>query len=121
LRYFAGAVAFGFAAVWTIQSLAAAFVCLLSAAVGYGVVFVAEHVRAKRAVRAGSPGVSRSNTLSPPSRTAQIQDFPLRADDLNHDLGHVYEPSPTTPPPAAETEYGWPLNDATATPSDTSR
>ena len=53
LRYFGGALAFGFAAVWVMASLAAALVCLLSAVLAYGVVWVAERMHAKR-TRQGS-------------------------------------------------------------------
>ena len=91
-RYFGGAVAFGFAAVWIMASLTAALVCLLSAVVGYGVAFVAERRRA--------PSVEKSTHW---------------ADALNSDLGHIYEPAATTSPLSAEAAYGWPLDDTVAT------
>ena len=103
LRYFGGAVAFGFAAVWIMASLAAALVCLLSAAVGYGVVLAVERARAKRAL----------------TRTREVEDFHLRADELNHDLGHVYAPKVAAPPSAAETRYGWPREDDPAPAGET--
>jgi hypothetical protein len=72
LRYFGGAVAFGFAAVWITWSLAAALVCLLSAAAGYGAVFVAQCARGKLAAAASSP--------TPASRTPEAEDLSLQAD-----------------------------------------
>lgn len=100
-RYFVGAVAFGFAAVWIMATLAGALVCLLAALVGYGVVLVAERARAKRATRASSLGVSSTGDLS------------LWADALHSDLGHIYEPA-MTPAPLRDAEYGWPVIDETA-------
>lgn len=107
LRYFGGAVAFGFAAVWIMWSLAAALVCLLSAAAGYGAVFVAQCARGRLAARASSP--------TPGSRTPEAEDLSLQADELNQDLGHVYEPTVTTRRPATQSPSG----DDAATPSET--
>jgi hypothetical protein len=60
-------------------------------------VFVAERARA-------NPG-----TLRLASRAPEVGDLPLQAEELNHDLGHVYEPSDDASSPlAAEVEYGWP-------------
>ena len=81
LRYFGGAVAFGFAAVWITWSLAAALVCLLSAAAGYGAFFMAQCARGKLAAAASSP--------TPASRTPEAEDLSLQADELNQDLGHT--------------------------------
>ena len=101
-RYFVGAVAFGFAAVWIMATLAGALVCLSAAIVGYGVVLAAERVRAKRATRASGPGISMPTS-----------DLSLWADALHSDLGHIYEPA-KTPAPLREAEYGWPVIDETA-------
>jgi hypothetical protein len=109
LRYFGGAVAFGFAAVWITWSLAAALVCLLSAAAGYGAVFVAQCARGKLAARPSMPTLAR--------RTPEAEDLSLRADALNQDLGHVYEPTVTTHRPATQSP---PVDDA-ASPSETPR
>jgi hypothetical protein len=95
LRYFGGAVAFGFAAVWIMQSLAAALVCVLAAVAGYGAVFAAQRARAKLAVRAD--GDSTASSPLPPGRTTEAGDLSLRADQLNDDLGHLYDPAETTP------------------------
>jgi hypothetical protein len=97
LRYFGGAVAFGFAAVWIMWSFTAALICLLSAGAGYGAIAVAERARAKLAARADGPGISTPSTLS---RTPDAVDLSVRANELNHDLGHVYEPTAEMPPPA---------------------
>lgn len=118
LRYFGGAMAFGFAAVWIMASLAAALVCLLSAVLGYGVVLAAERTRARLAGRGNSPGISTPSTLAPPIRTGELKDIPQWADVLNSDLGHIYEPAATTSPLARETEYGWPLDEDRAAPSE---
>lgn len=108
LRYFGGAVAFGFAAVWIMWSLAAALICLLAAAVGYGAGLAAEHLRAKLAARAENPGISIPSTLSSPGRTPAANRMSRKADELNHDLGHLYEPPTTAPPSAAEDPTGTP-------------
>jgi hypothetical protein len=115
LRYFGGAVAFGFAAVWIMASLAAALVCLLSALVGYGVVFVAECTRAKLARRASRHDTVAPRTVAPVGRPPEAEDLPLWADALNSDLGHIYEPAAATSPLAREAEYGWPLEDTVST------
>jgi hypothetical protein len=119
LRCLGGAVGFGFAAVWITASLAAALVCVLSAAVGYGAVLMAERTRAKLSAHAGRPTIPTPSTLPLPSRTTEVEDLPLQAEELNHDLGHVYEPTAGRPPLAGEAEYGWPLRDDTATSSET--
>jgi hypothetical protein len=108
-RYFGGAVAFGFAAMWIMASLRAALVCLLSAVIGYGMVIVAERARARLAARAGRPGVPASAMLVPPRPTREGGDLAQWADALNSDLGHVYEPAATMSPLSREAEYGWPL------------
>jgi hypothetical protein len=115
-RYFVGAVAFGFAAVWIMATLAGALVCLSSAVVGYGVVLVAERARAKRATRASSRGVSTPSAL--PAQSPYVDDLASWADALHSDLGHVYEPAAATSPLAREAIYGWPLIDDTVIASE---
>ena len=112
MRYFAGALAFGFAAVWIMASLAAALVCLLSAAAGYGAVLAVERLRAKRGARADSP----IDPVPVPSPSSEQE---RQADELNQDLGYVYEPSAPTSHTTAEREYGWPPAGDTATASET--
>jgi hypothetical protein len=98
LRLFWCVVGFAFGVLWMTRGLGAAILCLLLAALGYGAVFVAERARA-------NPG-----TLRLPNRTPEVEDLPLQAEELNHDLGHVYEPpDDASSPLAAEVEYGWPL------------
>lgn len=98
LRLFGCVVGFAFGVLWMAEGLGAAILCLLLAGVGYGAVFFAERARA-------NPGAIRF-----PSRTPAVQDLPFQAEELNHDLGHVYEPSDDASSPlAAESEYGWPL------------
>ena len=89
---------FGFGVLWMTEGLGAAILCLLLAALGYGAVLVAERARAN------------PSTFRLPSATPEVDDLPVRAKELNLDLGHVYEPSDDASSPlAAETDYGWPV------------
>ena len=98
LRLFGCVVGFAFGVLWMTEGIGAAILCLLLAGLGYGAVFVAERARA-------NPGAIRF-----PSRTPVVEHLPLQAEELNHDLGHVYEPSDDASSPlTAEAEYGWPL------------
>jgi hypothetical protein len=100
LRYFGCAVGFGFGALWMTEGLGAAIVCLLLAALGYGAVLVRERAQA-------DPSAFRL-----PRQTPRMADLPLRAEELNQDLGHVYEPSDDASSPlAAEADYGWPVEE----------
>jgi hypothetical protein len=118
-RYFGGAVAFGFAAMWIMASLAAALVCLAAAAVGYSSVLLAEKTRAKLANRAGRASISASAaSAARPIRRPEVADLRVSADALNTDLGHVYEPAATTPSLPAEAPYGWPANDEASVSGD---
>jgi hypothetical protein len=119
MRFFGAAVAFGFAALWIMASLAAAIVCLLSAVAGYGTVLVAESMRAHRGRRRSSPTISPASTLGPPRQAAEEEHLPLWADALRSDLGHVYEPAATTSPLSREAAYGWPLDDETSMTRET--
>lgn len=97
LRLFWCVVGFAFGVLWMTKGLGAAILCLLLAALGYGAVFVAERARA-------NPGALRL-----PGRTPESEDLPLQAEELNNDLGHVYEPSEDASSPlSAEADYGWP-------------
>src|SRR6476646_1249788 len=98
VRYFGCAVGFGFGVLWMTQGLGGAILCLLLAGLGYGVVLAAERAR------------ENPRALRLPSRTPEEDDLPLRAEELNLDLGHVYEPSDDASSPlAAEDDYGWPV------------
>ena len=100
LRLFGCVVGFAFGVLWMTEGLGAAIVCLLLAALGYGAVFVAERARE-------NPGAIRLPSRTP---TPVVENLPFQAEELNHDLGHVYEPSDDASSPlAAEAEYGWPL------------
>ena len=100
LRYFGCLVGFGFGVLWMTEGLGAAILCLLLAGLGYGAVLVAERARA-------NPGTFRL-----PSRTPVEDDLPMQAEELNLDLGHVYEPSDDASSPlAAEVDYGWPMEE----------
>jgi hypothetical protein len=102
-RYFGCVVGFGFGVLWMTEGLGAAILCLLLAGLGYGAVLVAERARA-------NPDAFRL-----PTRTPEAEDLPLRveAEELNLDLGHVYEPSDDASSPlAADADYGWPIEQA---------
>ena len=82
------------------EGIGAAILCVLLAGLGYGAVFVAERARA-------NPGAIRLPSRSP---EPLVEGLPFQAEELNHDLGHIYEPSDDASSPlAAEAEYGWPL------------
>ena len=107
LRFFGCAVGFGFGVLWMTEGLGAAILCLLLAALGYGAVFVAERARA-------NPSAFRLSIQTP-----EVEDLPLRADELNHDLGHVYKPSDDASSPlAAESDYGWPVEKPEMAPAN---
>jgi hypothetical protein len=100
LRYFGCVVGFGFGVLWMTEGLGAAILCLLLAGLGYGVVLVAEHARA-------NPDAFRLPARTPATDT---DDLPQLAEELNQDLGHVYEPSDDASSPlAADADYGWPV------------
>jgi hypothetical protein len=119
LRYFGGGLAFGFAAVWIMASLAAALVCLAATAVGYGVGFAVERMRAKPGRASPGSKVSTPTKAPQPRRATGVDELPRWAEALNSDLGHVYEPAAATAPLSAEAAYGWPVDDDTALPSET--
>ena len=97
LRYFGCVVGFGFGVLWMTEGLGAAILCLLLGGLGYGAVIVAERARA-------NPGTFRL-----PSRTPETEDLPMQAEELNLDLGHVYEPpDDSSSALAADADYGWP-------------
>ena len=98
LRYFGCAVGFAFGVLWMTQGLGAAILCVLLGAFGYAIVLVAEHAQAN------------PSSFRLPSRTTEPDDLPVRAEELNLDLGHVYEPSDDESSPlSAEADYGWPV------------
>lgn len=120
LRYVGGAVGFGFGAMWMTVGIGAAIACLLLAALGYGVVLVAERAQAN------------ANLQRRPEEMYEVDaDLPLMADEL--ELSHTefdpafdragldpasYDPVPDAldKPPmeaprplAAKADYGWPV------------
>jgi hypothetical protein len=115
VRYFGGAVAFGFAALWIMASLAAALTCALAAVAGYGVMFAAECGWAKLATRRLA---RRRRSRDLPSRPAEVSGLPNWADALNSDLGYVYEPAAAMLPLSGEAAYGWPLDDGATAVGD---
>ncbi len=71
LRYVGGAVGFGFGAMWMTVGIGAAIACLLLAALGYGVVLVAERAQAN------------ANLQRRPDEMYEVDaDLPLMADEL---------------------------------------
>ncbi len=101
LRYFGCVAGFGFGVLWMTEGIGAAILCSLLAGLGYGAVLVAERARAN------------PSSFRLPSRTPdapELEDLPARAEELNLDLGHVYEPTDDASSPlAAEADYGWPV------------
>jgi hypothetical protein len=86
------------------EGLGAAILCLLLGALGYGAVFVSERARA-------NPASFRLQT-----RTTREADLPRQAEELNLDLGHVYDPSnDASSPLVAEADYGWPAEEVVHT------
>jgi hypothetical protein len=108
-RYFVGAVAFGFAAVWIMATLAGALVCLAATVAGYGAVVVADWTRTKRTARVAVDGTPATSEGSHTDAEPYLEDFPLTPEALNSDLGYVYEPTG-----AAAREYGWAHSDGAA-------
>ncbi|HZT84761.1 MAG TPA: hypothetical protein VE984_05000 [Gaiellaceae bacterium] len=97
LRYFGCAAGFAFGLVWMTVGLGSAILCLLLAAFGYGVVFVAGRARAE--------GIARRLVIRRTNALAESLD----GLDLDH-YEPVYErPDDSTSPLAAEADYGWPL------------
>lgn len=105
LRYFVGAVAFGFAAVWIMATLAGALVCLAAAVAGYSAIVLADRARTKRGGRGAATVIAAPSKVARPSPTPDLEDFPLTPDALNSDLGYVYEPTGATA--TLTREYGW--------------
>lgn len=121
LRYVGGAVGFGFGAMWMTVGIGAAIACLLLAALGYGVVLVAERAQ------------TNANLQRRPDEMYEVDaDLPLTADELElSDTGFdpagfdragsdpaSYDPVPDAldEPPveaprplAAKADYGWPV------------
>lgn len=97
-RYFGSAVGFGFGVMWMTVGIGSAILTLLCAALGYGVVYVAERERA---------GLSRLR----PASGSQAEDEPLSLDEFEiaHFERHDEEPSAEElVPVSAEADYGWP-------------
>lgn len=102
MRYFGCVAGFGFGVLWMTEGLGAAILCLMLGAFGYGAVLVAERARA-------NPSSFRLPVREP---QAEEDDLPLRAEELNQDLGHLYEPTDDASSPlAAEADYGWPVEE----------
>ena len=101
MRYFGCVAGFGFGVLWMTEGIGAAILCSLLAGLGYGAVLVAERART-------NPESFRLQRRS--SETDEVEDLPLRAEELNLDLGHVYEPADDSSSPlAAGADYGWPV------------
>lgn len=113
MRYVGGAVGFGFGAMWMTGGIGAAIACLLLAALGFGVVLVAERAQAN------------ANAQRLPVETYDLDaDLPLTADDFEveerYDEEIVLDEAPVNEavneppakerrPLAARADYGWPV------------
>jgi NAD(P)-dependent dehydrogenase (short-subunit alcohol dehydrogenase family) len=126
MRYIGGAVGFGFGAMWMTVGIGAAIACLLLAALGYGVVLVAE--------RAQSNAANASHRAEDTYYYADA-DLPLTADEIELERARitpdgtsddepavVEEPAVVDEPAVAEkripekripvaakADYGWPV------------
>jgi hypothetical protein len=107
VRYIGGAVGFGFGAMWMTVGIGAAIACLLLAALGFGVVLIAERAQANAA-----------KAPYPVDETYYYEDadLPLTADELEIDgMTHDEpiadeEPAAKEPiPVAVRADYGWPV------------
>jgi hypothetical protein len=116
MRYIGGAVGFAFGAMWMTVGIGAAIACLLLAALGFGVVLIAERAQANAA-----------NAPLPAEDTYYYADadLPLTADELELEDLTPAEPSDTEPSDtepsdtepvarepiavAARADYGWPV------------
>ncbi len=104
MRYIGGAVGFGFGAMWMTIGIGGAIACVLLAALGFGVVLVAERAQAN----------AKAQRLSVETYDLDA-DLPLTADDF--ELAERYdekivldEPPVKEPRPlAARADYGWPV------------
>lgn len=105
-RFLGTAVGFGFGAVWMTVGVGSAIIVLLCAALGYGVVYVAERERA------GFNRVSPSRE-TPATEDLLVDDFELehfeRHDEAEEDLEAASISS--------EIGYGWPQPDRNVTAS----
>ncbi len=108
MRYVGGAVGFGFGAMWMTAGIGAAIACLLLAALGFGVVLVAERAQAN------------THAQRLPVETYDLDaDLPLTADDFELaeryaepivlDEAPVNVPVQEPRPLAAKADYGWPV------------
>jgi predicted lipid-binding transport protein (Tim44 family) len=114
LRYVGGAVGFGFGAMWMTEGIGAAIACLLLAALGCGVVLMAERAQANASAQRPSADTFDADA-----------DYPLTADEFeleelsyeqaSNDEGSNEQASSDEPaeearsPLAVEAEYGWPV------------
>ena len=110
MRYIGGAVGFGFGAMWMTTGIGAAIACVLLAALGFGVVLVAERAQAN----------ANAQRLSVDTYDLDA-DLPLTADDFEleerYDEPIVIEekividetPAKEPRPLAAKADYGWPV------------
>ena len=106
MRYIGGAVGFGFGAMWMTVGIGGAIACVLLAAVGFGVVLVAQRAQANAAK---APQLVDETYYYPDA------DLPLTADELELDgMTHEEtiddEPAAEKPiPVAVRADYGWPV------------
>ena len=104
MRYIGGAVGFGFGAMWMTAGIGAAIACVLLAALGFGVVLVAERAQAN----------ANGQRLAVDTYDLDA-DLPLTADDFEPESRYDEEivldepPAEEPRPVAARADYGWPV------------
>lgn len=110
-RYLGTAVGFGFGVIWMTVGVGSAILVLLCAALGYGVVYVAERERAGLNRR-------RSSSETHASEDLLVDDFELEHFERRDEPLLDDEPADVeTASISSEMGYGWPQPDRNATAS----
>jgi hypothetical protein len=97
VRYLGSAVGLGFGVLWMALGVGSAIACLLLAALGYCVAFVAERARAEASRR-------RQSIEAP-----ELDAFPYLGQVEIDEEPYADVPDDAAAPLAAEAEYGWPI------------
>jgi hypothetical protein len=101
-RYFGSAAGFGFGVIWMTVGAGSAILVLLCAALGYGVVYIAERERA------GSTRL-RPASATPPLDEPLVDDFELdRFERHDEELLVEEPPGDEMALVSTEADYGWP-------------
>lgn len=111
-RYLGTAVGFGFGVIWMTVGVGSAILVLLCAALGFGVVYVAERERA------GSTRLRPSTEVTQADDDLLIDDFELEHFERRDEAVLDEEPADDEAASiSSETGYGWPQPGTNATAS----